>query len=114
MEVVGVRERDDAKVWILQNQLGRRNLKDFQRIELAERLRPLLEARAKANQQYHGGSAPGQEKTLRQNFAEVSPVDTKQSIGDIAGVSRETVRKAEVILHEADETLKDEIRKGHR
>jgi hypothetical protein len=51
----------------------------------------LLEARAKANQQ-----VAGREK-LRQNFAEA--METRQTIADLAGVSRETVRKAEVILY---------------
>jgi hypothetical protein len=42
--------KDDAKLWIIRNQLGRRNLEPFAKIELAKRARPLLEARAKANQ----------------------------------------------------------------
>jgi hypothetical protein len=50
--------KDDAKLWIIRNQLGRCNLEPFAKIELAERVRPLLEARAKANQQAAGGAVP--------------------------------------------------------
>jgi hypothetical protein len=106
IEARGISTRDDAKIWIITNQLGRRNLTDFQRIELAEKLRPLLEAKAKAKQQ--GG---GREK-VPQDFVE--PVETRQAIAAIAGVSRETVRKAEVILQEGDEPTKDALRRGTR
>jgi len=40
VEAQGISTREDAQLWIVRNQLGRRNLTDFQRIELAERLRP--------------------------------------------------------------------------
>jgi biotin operon repressor len=106
VEAQGVSTRDDAVIWIINNQLGRRNLTDFQRIELAERLRPLLVAKAKAKQQ-----KGGREKVL-QNFAE--PVETRQVIAEIAGVSRETVRKAEVIMADADEPTKEALRRGRR
>jgi hypothetical protein len=42
------------------------------------------------------------------------PVETRQAIAEIAGVSRETVRKAEVILGEADEPTKEALRRGTR
>ena len=42
--------RDDAKIWIIKNQFGRRNLSLFQRSELALELKPLLSAMAKENQ----------------------------------------------------------------
>jgi biotin operon repressor/ParB-like chromosome segregation protein Spo0J len=105
VEARGISTRDDAIIWIINNQLGRRNLTAFQRIELAERLRPLVEARAKANQQLAGGAVP-------QKVAE--PVETRQAIAEIAGVSRETVRKAEVIMTEADEPTKESLRRGKR
>jgi hypothetical protein len=41
-------------------------------------------------------------------------VETRQAIATIAGVSRETVRKAEVILEEADEPTKEALRRGQR
>jgi DNA invertase Pin-like site-specific DNA recombinase len=106
VEAQGISTREDAQIWIVRNQLGRRNLQDFQRIELAERLRPLLEAKAKGKQQ-----EGGREK-VPQNFAE--PVETRQAIAEIAGVSRETVRKAEVILEDADEPTKEALRRGKR
>jgi biotin operon repressor len=104
VEIEGIRTREEAKVWIIRHQLGRRNLTDFQRIELAEQLRPMLEQKALEHQ--------GARSDLRQNLA--GSQDTKQAIAKIAGVSRETVRKAEVIMTEADEPTKEALRRGKR
>jgi ParB-like chromosome segregation protein Spo0J len=101
-----VTTREEASIWIIQNQLGRRNLEDYQRIELAERLRPLLEQRAKAKQR-----TGGREK-VPQTFAQ--PAETRQAIADMVGVSRETVRKAEIIMQEANEPIKQALRRGER
>src|SRR2546425_10332358 len=43
-------DRDAARIWIITNQLGRRNLEPFQRAELVHKLKPLLKAKAKAKQ----------------------------------------------------------------
>jgi hypothetical protein len=101
-----VKTREEASIWIIQNQLGRRNLEDYQRIELAERLRQLLAQRAKEKQR-----EGGREK-VPQTFAQ--PGETRQAIADMAGVSRETVRKAEIIMREADEPTKQALRAGER
>lgn len=62
---------------ILQNQLGRRNLTDFSN-ELALLPKPLIEAKARANQSAMGGP-------LRQKSDEVEPIRTDETIAAIAG-----------------------------
>ena len=42
--------RDDAKLWILHNQLSRRNLNDFQRIEVTYKCEDAVKAEAKKRQ----------------------------------------------------------------
>jgi hypothetical protein len=101
-----IKTHEEASIWIIKNQLGRRNLEDYQRIELAERLRPLLEQRAKEKQREGGREKVPQ--TLAQ------PGETRQAIADMAGVSRETVRKAEIIMQEANEPIKQALRRGER
>jgi hypothetical protein len=99
-----VQTREEATIWIIQHQLGRRNLAPYHRIELAERLRPLLEKCAQGHQ--------GARTDLRPNFA--GSHNTRQGIAAKAGVSRETVRKAEVIMREADEPTKAALRRRER
>ena len=40
--------RESAKIWLIRNQLGRRNLPDFQKCELVLPLEELLQAEAEA------------------------------------------------------------------
>jgi hypothetical protein len=55
-EVSWIKDRADAKIWIMRNQIGQRNLARFARIELACVLQPLLAERARANQVAAGGA----------------------------------------------------------
>ena len=43
-------DRDEAMLWMMQNQLSRRNLHSFVRIELVERMKPLVAKKAKEQQ----------------------------------------------------------------
>jgi hypothetical protein len=45
---------EEAKIWIIHNQLGRRNLIDYQRVELALALKPLIAKKAKEKQSEGG------------------------------------------------------------
>jgi hypothetical protein len=74
---------------VIDNQLGRRNLPPFVIIEMAQRVRPQLEARAKVNQQARKGDQPG---ATRLNSDDLSPVDTRQAIADLAGSPRQNFR----------------------
>ncbi len=94
---------DEAKVWIIRNQLARRNLPAHERIRLALLLKPSIEKKAKAHQ--------GTRTDLSQTFAE-SPINTREEISKIAGVSRETVRKSEEIEKEATPEVKEAVRTG--
>ena len=48
-------DRDAVKLWMLGNQLGRRNLNDFQRIEMVRKCEDAVKARAKERQaKYYG------------------------------------------------------------
>ena len=45
--------RDDVKLWIIKNQLGRRNLSAYDRSVLALRLKPILAEKAREKQSTH-------------------------------------------------------------
>lgn len=102
-------DRDAAKVWIIRNQFGRRNLTLFVRAELALKLEPLLRAKAKENQRAAGG-----DKALCQISAKAlePPVHTKMELARIAGTSHNTIHQAKVIAEKADEETKERLRMG--
>jgi hypothetical protein len=86
-------DKDHAKLWVIRNQLDRRNLAAIDRIgliaghrELEERIRE--EAKEKQRQ-------AGFEK-LPQNSAEA--IETRQELASLAGVSHDTYTKARNIL----------------
>ena len=78
--------RDDAMMWVLENQLDRRNLKTFQQIEVALKLKDFYTAKAKANQR--AGVSLNLGKGINSN----------EEVAKRADVSHDTVRKVERIL----------------
>ena len=89
--------RDKAREWIILNQFGRRNLTAFQRSELALQLKPVVKAEAKSNLVVSTGGA---NPRPLQKSEKVAPIHTDERIAKVAGVSRDTLRKAEVIKEE--------------
>jgi hypothetical protein len=83
--------RDAVKMWIIQNQLNRRNLKPFQRIEAVLHLKELFVAQAKANKQ------AGVPLMLGEGG------ETDKKLAELADSSPDIVRKATRILEKASE-----------
>lgn len=110
VHINGIASRDDAKIWIGKNQLGRRNLTDFQRVELALMMKPIVEARARAAHAANGGN-----KTDAASQISDAPIPEKirtdDTVADLAGVSRDTVRKVEAI-HESAPEIQQAARSG--
>jgi len=105
--------RIDARLWISENQLKRRNLTPFQKAEQALKMKPDIEAKAKERQREHGNTAPGKTKTVLQNSAEVTkPIDTRQEIAKAAGVSHDTIHRTETILKKATPEVQQQVRVG--
>lgn len=95
--------RDEAIEWIIRKQLGRRNLPDYERARLALRLKPVVQAEAKAKQSTH--TKQGYQKSDK-------AVDTKKELAKAAGVSHDTIHKVEVIESEAPDELREKARRG--
>lgn len=102
--------REDAIIWIVNNQLARRNLPPYARGELVAVMEEAVVRKAKANQKASGGDKKSSQsnKSVRQSFAE--PIDTNLELGKAAGVSRETMRKIRAIKQSAPEPIKKKAR----
>lgn len=98
--------RNDALVWMIKNQFGRRNLPIHERARLALRLKPVIAAKAKENQL----------STLKQNSTvsqkSVERIDTQKELAKAAGVSHDTIAKVEKIENEAPEPVVQASRRG--
>ena len=101
----------DAMRWALDTQKGRRNLDAWELAKIALKLKPEVEARAKANlQEYHGnqydgGSGPLATLPKVQNEA----VNTRQELAAAVGIGARTMGKALKIDEQAPQAVKDAL-----
>lgn len=101
-------DRDQAKMWIIKNQFGRRNLNAYQRSELALKLEDIIAAQAKERQRAAGGDKKSEAaKSLVQKSSQViENTKTREEIAKLAGVSHDTIGKVKTIQTEAPEPVK--------
>lgn len=98
-------DREEAKAWIIENQFGRRNLSMYDRSVLALKLKPIIAKMAKKNQIASGGAVP--QKSAK-------PIDTREHLANLAGVSHDTIHKVETIEAKAAPEVKQQIRSGKK
>lgn len=108
--------RDDVIQWMIRTQLGRRNLNPLQRIEIAEKFRPLYKKRAKERQvkagKEHGKGGTKVTENLPQPLEEKkkrNPTVDKE-LSDIAGVSEKTYQMGRKVLNSRNEKLIEEVK----
>ena len=106
--------RDEAKIWILENQLGRRNLTDAARIELALEKAELLRERARQNLT-HGGRPrkDGAEKPLAKTSKLTDdPVNVRKAVADEAGVGERTLHRYMDVKQNGSPELVSRVKSG--
>lgn len=109
VEEARVSSRAEAMAWMAKNQLGRRNLNNFQRAELALVYKPAIEAEARRRQATStGGSSP----QLRPTLDKAEPVDTKKELAEMANISHGTIAKAMKIKEHANKETLQALRAG--
>ena len=101
----------EAKQWALDTQKGRRNLDKWELGKIALKLRPEIEARAKANQQaYHGNQYErGPSATLPEVHS--APVDTRKELAASVGLGERTMGKVMQIDEHAPAAVKEALDK---
>lgn len=106
-------DRDEAVMWIIQNQFSRRNLQNFQRSELALKMKAIIAAKAR-EQRAETEGRPSKEKLSQKSDAvsETEKIRTDEELAKLAGVSRDTIRKTEEIIKKGTPEQKERARKG--
>ncbi len=107
--------------WMLDIQLGRRNLSPIQRIAVAEKYRPIYEKQAQTNLREGGrkgglanSSKPSQNSSKASNIDNDNKVDVRAKLAKTAGVSTDTYSKGKKILDSNNEGLKQEVLSGEK
>ncbi len=102
-------DKTSAKLWIVKNQLGRRNLKDFQRCEMVLPLEDEFKAEAEERRRAALSALHSGDRTV-QTFAPSKK--TRSVLADMAGVSYATLDKVKRIVVSADEDTLEKLRSG--
>ena len=106
-ERLSFESRADAEAWVIRNQLGRRNIPNYVRAELALKLKPVIAEKAKENvlAAQNNSAASAHQKSDKQ-------INTNKELAKAAGVSHDTIHKVEKIQKEAPEETKEALRRG--
>lgn len=95
--------REEAKRWIIDNQMARRNLTYYQKCVLAMKLEPFIVEEAKRRRREAGklyGRGHPKKKVL---LEKIKPIDTEREIAKIVGVSKTLVYRAKYVRDNASE-----------
>ena len=98
-------DRNSALLWIINNQLSRRNLPTYETVRLALRKEPIYAAIAKGNQGVRTDISPKSEKSKL-----IVPIDRYKEIAKDAGVGHDTVAKVRKIEAVATPEMKTQLR----
>lgn len=124
IDISSISTRAEAFVWMYENQLGRRNLEPFMRAEMALKVKPYIEERARersrANLKQNAENAPhfsDSQKISTSTECENSrtrekPVRTDEILAKKADVSSNTIRRVEKILEKAEPEVIEKARSG--
>lgn len=96
--------RQEVKLWMIRNQLARRNLTPFNRTELALQMESTIAEMAKQNMSDGG-------KGLS-NLINPEPVNTQKELARIAETSAGNIYKVKQVLSDAPDAIKDKARSG--
>jgi DNA modification methylase/Trp operon repressor len=95
----------EAKIWIINNQLGRRNITDFVKIELKQIEKELLLQQGKKTQGTRNDLLSIIDKKLQ-------PHNTQKQIAKELNIGTNKLAQAEVIIKKATPEVKEQLRSG--
>lgn len=96
-------DRNEAKLWIINNQLGRRNLEKSDAIDLAEKRAEVTAQMAKEKQL--STLKQNKDRSIQMDKTDKTPINTQKEIAKTAGVSAGTVARYQEVKKKAPELV---------
>ncbi len=114
MAVFSFEDLLEAKRWAIENQRGRRNLEKWELGKIALKLRPDIEAKAKANMSAGGGDQKSEDTKsgLTTLSNPISPVSTRKELAESVGIGEVTMGKVMQIDEHAPPAVKEALDSG--
>ena len=104
--------KEEAIIWMVRQQLGRRSLTPLQRIQIVEKYRPFYKKKAKENQL--SGLKQNQSTVSQNSSKRTESIDVRAELAKDADVSTDTYSKGLKILKSGDEKLINETLSGQK
>lgn len=99
--------KDDVVKWMLDNQLGRRNLTPVQRYAVVQKFKPYLEEQAKENKSLNGGDKKSDLTNLPTPIIE--KINTRKELAKKANISEGTYSKIDKVMQSNNEEVKEKL-----
>lgn len=107
------KDRSEAIMWILKNQLGRRNLTDFQRNEVSLKYEEVIAEQMKEKQRESGiAYGKGGKGADQMNHTFEGKTTKRKELAKIAGTSEGSVQRSKLILEKGTSEQIERARKG--
>lgn len=106
---LNVANRDEALMWAINNQLGRRNISLFDRGRLGLKAKEIFAKKAKERLVTStGGKKPRPLTTL----SKAEPLHTRKEVAKKAGIGEGSIYKVDYLEKYANQDVKDKLKKG--
>ena len=112
MKVFSFADALEAKQWALNTQKGRRNLDNWELGKIALKLKPEIEARARANQSAAGGERTSDRALLATLPKATERVNTRKELAESVGIGERTMGKVMQIDEHAPKAVRDALDRG--
>lgn len=106
--------KEDAIIWMVRQQLGRRSLTPLQRIQIVEKYRPFYKKKAEKNKSLNGGNKIAESENSTTPLTKEEKIDVREKLAKDADVSTNTYSKGVKILESGNEELISETINGQK
>lgn len=106
--------KEEAIIWMVRQQLGRRSLTPLQRIQIVEKYKPFYKKRAKENMSLGGGDKKSGLENSTNPISVEKKIDVREKLAKDADVSTNTYSKGVKILESGNKELINETISGHK
>lgn len=112
LEKMQFENENEVKIWMINNQFGRRNLSNYQKSVLALELESVFKEKAKENLIKAGSSYSPKEPLQKSANLPIEKVDTRKEVAKVANVSHDTIAKVKKIQEKATPEVKEKLSIG--
>lgn len=106
--------KEEAIIWMVRQQLGRRSLTPLQRIQIVEKYRPFYKKKAERNKSLNGGNKIAESENSTTPLTKEKKIDVREKLAKDADVSTNTYSKGVKILESGNEELINETISGQK